>query len=160
MTAVREATHSTEIEEQVRYNEGLARRMTKLDHRMHMCAQVLLGITLFLCVAFVFVVWSIALPRNEFIQTYVLDAFTLMTALLPTLGAALGAIHAQGDFKTVAEQADRTAKSLELIDKLLAREELDFARLSDRIEKASDVMMADLREWQTLFRARPLSPPV
>jgi len=34
-----------------------------------------------------------------------------------------------------------------------------FPRLVDRIDKVSDVMMADLLEWQTIFRARPLSLP-
>ena len=85
--------------------------------------------------------------------------FTFLTALLPTLGAALGAIHVQGDFRTVAEQSSRTAKRLAAIDKILADEPLIFARLADRIGKTSDVMMADLREWHTVFRTRPLSLP-
>jgi hypothetical protein len=165
MTAVRDATREAEIKEQIGYNADLKERMGKLDRHMHKCAQILLGVTLFLCFAFlsvvaVSVIASVALPNTEFIRTYVLGAFTLATALLPTLGAALGAIRAQGDFKTVAEQAELTAKRLEIIDRILAGEPLNFARLSDRMEKASDVMMADLREWQTLFRARPLSPPV
>jgi hypothetical protein len=160
MTAVRDATREAEIKEQIRYNTDHKERTDKLDRHMHKCAQILLGITLFLCAAFVSVVGSVVLPSTEFIQTYVLGAFTLATALLPTLGAALGAIRVQGDFKTVAAQAELTAKRLTIIDRIMESEPLNFARLSDRMEKASDVMMADLREWQTLFRARPLSPPV
>ena len=38
-------------------------------------------------------------------------------------------------------------------------EPLEFARLTDRIEKAVDVMMADNAEWHVLFRTRPLSLP-
>ena len=35
----------------------------------------------------------------------------------------------------------------------------DWTRLTDRIEKAVDVMMADNAEWHVLFRTRPLSLP-
>jgi hypothetical protein len=45
------------------------------------------------------------------------------------------------------------------IDKILADEPLDFARLADRVQKTSDIMMMDLEEWQTVFRTRPLSLP-
>jgi hypothetical protein len=89
----------------------------------------------------------------------VMNSFTFLTALLPTLGAALGAIYAQGDFKTVAEQSERTSKRLAAIDKILADEPLEFARLADRVQKTSDIMMVDLEEWQTVFRTRPLSLP-
>ena len=41
----------------------------------------------------------------------------------------------------------------------MAAEPPVFPRLVDRIDKVSDVMMADLLEWQTIFRARPLSLP-
>ena len=92
-------------------------------------------------------------------RDWVLGSFTFLTALLPTLGAALGAIYAQGDFKTVAEQSKRTAKRLAAVDKILAEEPLEFARLADRVQKTSDIMMADLEEWQTVFRTRPLSLP-
>ena len=79
--------------------------------------------------------------------------------VMPTLGSALGAIYAQGDFKTVAEQSKRTAARLAVLDKILAEEPLEFARLADRVQKTSDIMMVDLEEWQTVFRARPLSLP-
>ncbi len=92
-------------------------------------------------------------------RTIVLGALTFLTALLPTLGGALGGIQAQGDFKTVAEQSARTQQRLSVIDKLLESEQPTFARLTDRIEKTSDVMMSDLLEWQTVFRTRPLAPP-
>jgi hypothetical protein len=89
----------------------------------------------------------------------VLGLFTFVTALLPTFGAALGAIDAQGDFRTRSEQSARTAARLNFIDQALAQEPMDFARLTDRVQKTSDIMMADLEEWQTVFRTRPLSLP-
>jgi hypothetical protein len=106
------------------------------------------------------IVWTVGIPHRDPSSTeHILGAFTFITALLPTLGAALGAIHFQGDFKSVAAQSKRTALRLAEIDKTLATESPTFAKLTDRIEKVSDVMMADLLEWQTIFRNRPLSLP-
>ena len=59
----------------------------------------------------------------------------------------------------MAEQSKRTAKRLAAVDRVLAEEPLEFARLADRVQKTSDIMMADLEEWQTVFRTRPLSLP-
>jgi len=102
----------------------------------------------------------VGIPHDDHSSTqHILEAFTFITALLPTVGSALGAIHFQGDFKTVAAQSRRTALRLVEIDKALANEPLAYAKLTDRIEKVSDVMMADLLEWQTIFRTRPLSLP-
>jgi hypothetical protein len=101
-----------------------------------------------------------ALPDGESPHRFlILDVFTFLTALLPTFGAALGAVGAQGDFRTRSEQSKRTATRLEAINQVLAEEPLDFARLTDRVQKTSDIMMADLEEWQTVFRTRPLSLP-
>jgi hypothetical protein len=88
-----------------------------------------------------------------------LSTVTFLTALLPTLGGALGAIRAQGDFRTLAEQSARTAERLATIDKILNAEEPSFAQLTGRIEQLSDVLMADLREWRTIFQTRPLALP-
>jgi len=79
--------------------------------------------------------------------------------LLPTLGASLAAIHAQGEFRTLADQSARTVKRLTAIGTLLSAEEPSFARMVARIEKTSDVLTAELREWHTIFRTRPLTLP-
>ncbi|MGD0026317.1 MAG: hypothetical protein ABSC37_17145 [Xanthobacteraceae bacterium] len=160
LVAMRDAVRSAEIAGQIQYHSGNAARIAKLDHRIHLTGEVVFLITAVLCISFVTVVYSgtlrdIAAP----IRDLILAMFTFLTALLPTLGAALGAIHVQGDFRTVAEQSGRTAKRLAAIDKILEDEPLIFARLADRIEKTSDVMMSDLLEWHTVFRTRPLSLP-
>mgnify|MGYP001230944409 CR=1 FL=1 len=54
----------------------------------------------------------------------------------------------------------QTAKRLIAIANALSGEPLSFARLADRVETASDMMMGDLAEWQLVFRTRPLSLPV
>jgi hypothetical protein len=160
LAALREAVRSAEISGQIEYHNANAARMEKLDSRIQRAGRLLFAITGGLCVLFLGLAWSgwlrdLAVPYRD----PILGVFTFLTALLPTLGAALAAIHVQGDFRTVAEQSGRTAKRLAAISQILANESPTFARLADRIEKTSDVLMADLTEWQTVFRTRPLSLP-
>jgi len=157
--AIREAVRTAEIAGQIGYHTANARRIAKLDPRMHHSGQWLFGATGGLCLVFLILAWLGYLPAAQHDRELLLGAFTFVTALLPTLGSALGAIYAQGDFKTVAEQSKRTANRLAVVDRILAEEVLDFARLTDRVQKTSDIMMADLEEWQTVFRTRPLSLP-
>jgi hypothetical protein len=158
--AVRDAVRSSEIAEQLRYHTANAERFDKLNKRMHRCGQWLFGATGILCLLFLcFAVIAIRTGVTKEDMNLPLEIFTFVTALLPTLGAAFGAIHAQGYFNTVAEQSRHTAMRLALVDRTLASEPPDFARLADRIETTSEIMLTDLLEWHTIFRTRPLSLP-
>jgi hypothetical protein len=159
LAAVREAALSAEIDGQFSYHTSNAEAADKLDGRIHHAGQIVFGTTAAACVAFLCLVWFVGVPKAQEERELVLGIFTFLTALFPTLGAALGAIHVQGDFKTMVEQSRRTAKRLAAVGKVLAQEPLNFARLADRIEKVSDILMAELLEWQTIFRTRPLSLP-
>jgi len=159
LEAIRGIVRTAEIAEQVDYHSRNAARIAKLEPRMHEGGQLLFLITGGVCLAFIGLVWLIGLPDAREERVIILGIFTFLTALLPTLGSAMGAIYVQGDFKTVAEQSKRTAKRLSALDRVLEIEPLSFARLADRIEKTSDIMMSDLLEWQTVFRTRHLSLP-
>ena len=157
---VRDAVLRAEINDQIDYHQRNAARMHKLDHRLHLTGLVLFGVTAGLCVVFLILVWLGAVDRIEAPHRILaLNSLTFLTALLPTLGAALAAIHAQGEFRTLAEQSARTAKRLDALGKVFAAEDPQFARMADRIDKTSDVLMAELREWHTIFRTRPLALP-
>jgi hypothetical protein len=157
---IRQAVLHAEINDQIGYHQRNAARMHMLDHRLHLTGVVLFGVTAALCVAFLILVWVGAVDRIEPPhKLLVLNALTFLTALLPTLGAALAAIHAQGEFRTLADQSSRTAKRLAAIGTIISAEEPSFARTIDRIEKTSDVLTAELREWHTIFRTRPLALP-
>lgn len=157
---VREALLRAEIEDQIAYHRRNASRMHKLDHRLHLSGLVLFGATAGLCVAFVILVWFGAVDRiDDSHKLLILNSLTFVTAFLPTLGAAIAAIHAQGEFRTLAEQSARTAKRLAAVATTFCEQEPSFARVVDRIEKTSDVMTAELREWHTIFRTRPLALP-
>ncbi len=160
IAAMRDVVRSCEIAGQAEYHAANARRLAALETRMHYAGLALFGLTFALCAAFVILHFADVLPKpGAPHHDTVLGLFTFLTALLPTFGAALGAIDAQGDFRTRSEQSERTASRLEAIDDVLTEEPLDFARLADRVQKTSDIMMADLEEWHTVFRTRPLSLP-
>lgn len=148
-----------EINGQIDYHSTNTERMAKLDHRLHFYGQIVSSSTLGVGALFLILAGFGFINRTQPHSELILHIFTLFAALLPTLGAALSAIHVQGDFRTVAEQSAQTGKRLAAIDRILAGEPLSYARLADRIEKTSDVMMSDLLEWQTVFRTRPLAPP-
>jgi hypothetical protein len=160
LAAIRNAAQRAEIDEQADYHAKNATRMHRLATAIHHTGQILFVVTGAMCALFVGLYLSSALPdvANPH-HDDILGLFTFFTALMPTIGAALGAIFAQGDFKTVAEQSERTANRLEILKKILEDEPLEFARLADRIQKMSDIMMADLEEWHSVFRTRPLSLP-
>jgi hypothetical protein len=158
MTAVRKAVIEAELTPQVGYNRVNSHRMMQVEHRLHVN-----GVALF---------WAPALVGLAFLGAYGLYVWrglswaeqmrfvvTGLTAALPAFGAALNAIRVQGDFETVAERSAATAARLAAIRTALESEPLEFARLADRVQRAAEVMSADLSEWRTLFRARPLSLP-
>jgi hypothetical protein len=160
LTAVRDVTRADEIASQTTYHSKNAALTEKLDETMHRSGHILFGLTAVICLAFVVSEWLLDFPSHSYAHTdIILGLLTLVTALLPMLGATLGAINVQGEFSTVREQSERTTQRLATLDLALQNEELTFARLCDRVEKTSDVMMADVDEWQTVFRTRPLSLP-
>jgi hypothetical protein len=160
LAAIRDAARAAEIAEQAEYHDVNARRMSRLAAGIHHTGQILFAVSGVMCALFIVLYALDMLPAIESPRhDLVLGLFTFLTALLPTIGAALGAINAQGDFHTVAEQSRRTARRLKSIDKVLADEPLDFARLTNRIQTTSDIMMVDLEEWHSVFRTRPLSLP-
>jgi hypothetical protein len=160
LESLRDTVLSEEIAGQLRYHRDNAERIETLDKRLHYGGQSLFALTGIIGLIFIISVGGFGFPDELHVhRDIILSLVTFITALLPTVGAAMGAIHVQGDFKTVAGQSKRTAQRLESLASVLKSEPLSFARLTDRIERTSDVLMGDLNEWQTVFRTRPLSLP-
>jgi hypothetical protein len=160
LVAIRDAVRTAEIAGQIAYHRENARMTTRLERNIAFTGKAFLGLTAFICFVFLGFVESGYVMQDDKSGPSTFPLFvTFFTALLTTFGSALNAIHAQGDFKTVAEQSAQTRDRLAAIDEILSAEPLSFARLSDRIETISDIMMYDLLEWQTVFRTRPLSLP-
>jgi hypothetical protein len=154
LAAVRDAVRTAELKPQIDYNRRNAQAMESAGERLHLAGTVLFLATLAICVGYLCLYYfapAMALRYREWT--------VFLTALFPTVGAAINAIRAQGDFQSVAERSRETASSLEELDAAMRQEPLEFARLADRIEKIADLMMADVAEWQVLFRTLPLSLP-
>lgn len=154
LSAVRDIVTAQEIKSQVSYNHKNAHAMEHLDHRMHQTGSVLFGTTFVLCFGLL-IFFLVDFHLAEEYRYYAV----FFTALFPTIGAAINAIRAQGDFSSVALRAQETAVNLEALEHAMEHEPLEFARLADRLEKTVDVLMADNAEWHVLFRTRPLSLP-
>jgi len=154
LAAVRDIVTAAEIKSQVSYNHKNAHAMEHLNHRMHLTGSVLFGLTFVLC-AGLLIFFLVDFDRAEHFRYEAV----FLTALFPTIGAAINAIRAQGDFQSVALRAQETAVNLETLEHAMEHEPLEFARLADRLEKTVDVLMADNAEWHVLFRTRPLSLP-
>jgi hypothetical protein len=60
---------------------------------------------------------------------------------------------------TIADSAGAAASRLSGLRAAMAREPLEFARLSDRIQQAAEVMTSEAQGSPVLLRARPLGPP-
>ena len=150
---IRRAACEAELRGQITYHEPNAALMKKLDHRLHVFGQIL-----FVATAFT-LGWLLLMPQTPDLRA--LKTFLIfLTVVFPVFGSAFNAIRAQGDFITVSRRSRLTANRLIAIKNALSEEQLSFARLADRVEMASDMMMDDLVEWQLVFRTRPLSLPV
>ncbi len=148
---VRTATCDAELRGQIRYHEPNAKLMETLEHRLYA-----LGHILFVATAVMLVIALLTPQDMQGVKTMLI----FLTVVFPTFGSAFNAIRAQGDFNTLARRSRQTANRLIAIVNVLSVEPLSFARLADRVETASDMMMDDLVEWQLVFRTRPLALPV
>lgn len=147
-----EGPHS-ELGGQIAYHRGEADRMGKLDRRVRRMHLALMAGTGLVCAAvFVVTLWLGAMPRFA-------GAAGLAIAVLPALAAALSAIRGHADLDELAARSAATADALEQ----LARQGRAAATLDEVrsvLLEATDLMVAEVNEWHTLLRTRPLTVPV
>lgn len=149
-----EQVASLELDGQVAYHRATAHRMHTLDHRLH-----LLGMTLFILTI---LIGAGTLVGLVFAYSYVKPVATLLgmlSAALPTLGAAIFGIRAAGDFAGTAARSRDTATHLAHIAGMLRRSGTDHGVAARSAEEAAATMLADLAEWRTSYRHRKLAIP-
>jgi hypothetical protein len=156
--AVQKAVITVELRGQINYHHDNSRLMALASRRLHRGGLVLFGTPAvvgicFILAYFAYLIWHSNLAFES--RLYV----TALTAALPAFGAALNAIRVQGDFETVAIRSEEMASRLATIRAAMMADTVDFASLSDRIQRAVAVMSAEQSEWRTLFGTRPLSLP-
>jgi hypothetical protein len=160
IAGVRAAVTAAELQDQIVWNKGNAERMEMAERRLHVAGNVLFGTPALVCTVFLVVLLAIDVPFGRDWAHSGRFYVTALSAACPGFGAALNAIRMQGDFESVARRSAMTEARLEAIRKELhMAHPLDFARLADLVQKTAEVLDADVSEWRTLFRSRPLSLP-
>ena len=150
------ATHF--VDDQIAYHRANAKRMHKLEHRLHHAGEYLFGGTIVACSAWIISMLA-GVPMTFGGTIGLTEIVTALTAAMPAVGAALYGIRMQGDFAGVADRSDATVARLERLKRALKDDPLDYARLIARLRRLTDIMLVDVEHWRTTYQARPLTLP-
>ena len=142
------------IDDQFAYLSGEARRMHKLEHRLHIAGTVLFATTALTCAGFL----ALKIEAAHAVAPYTALA-TIVGAALPAIGAAIYGIRMQGDFAGIAERDAALAAELATIRGVIVTDPLGFDTLSRRVRRVSSLLTEDLGSWLQTYRARPLALP-
>ena len=146
------------VDDQIVYHRANAKRMHKLESRLHHAGQFLFGGTIVACSAWI-VCKLAGVPMNFGGTIGLTEIVTALTAAMPALGAALYGIRMQGDFARVADRSLVTVARLQRLTRALKVDPLDYTRLIARLRRLADIMLADVEHWRTTYQARPLTLP-
>ena len=161
LACVREGL-TTLIDEQVRYLQDDAKRMHRLEHRLHNLGMTLFGMTALVCVGLLIFKMAdkmVAMAALDAIAHPVLTATTIASAALPAIGAAIYGIRMQGDFAGIAERSEALAHNLTTLRQVIDADSLSFDTLKRRVARATDLLTQDLARWLQTYHARPLTLP-
>jgi hypothetical protein len=161
-----DAALSDEINGQITYHGENAKRLEKLNHRIHLAGACLIWITIFVAVFFL-VCYGIEygiMDADEETETFtrcIKPWATLLAASLPAFGSALFGIRATGDFVNFEKQSRRTAGELEAVRQALMKERTEprRARIARLFDMATQAMATDLRTWGLIYRWREIELP-
>lgn len=145
------------VDDQIAYHRANAKRMHRLEHRLHHAGEFLFGGTIVACTAWI--VCKLAGVPMNFGSVGLTEIVTALTAAMPAVGAALYGIRMQGDFARVADRSMVTVARLERLKRALNVDPLDYTRLTARLRRLADIMLADIEHWRTTYQARPLALP-
>ncbi len=147
------------LDDEAEYLVAEARRMHRLEHRLHILGTVLFVLTAILC-ALVLLTEGMAatgwLP--ELGKPFTL-AMTAVSASLPAIGAAIYGIRMQGDFAGIAERNEALSQQLATLRHVVDQDKLSFDTLKLRVLRASELLVQDLVSWRATYHSRPLALP-
>ncbi|UOM36734.1 hypothetical protein [Acuticoccus sp. I52.16.1] len=160
----------SEIEDQIDYHQRTVGRLGIMDRKLHHWGDVSFKLTFYVGLVYLAAFvgyaalgdgWATEMKDPGTIGYWVKALTTFFMAGLPALGATLSAVRAQAEFAALQAQSQRTMEALALVKAAMdaEKDEPNLALLSDRIERAVDVMQTDLSGWLALSRARPLALP-
>jgi hypothetical protein len=151
--AVKRALLEGEIKSQIEFHKANAKRQSSMEHRLDT-----LGIGLFVATAAVLIVYLVVYASWHETAHAISPWVTFLSALLPSLGAALFAIRVQGDFDESARLSKEMIARLRSLESDIARGgAMNFATISRLVEDAAGALTADLSDWRLLYRGKPLT---
>ena len=147
------------IDEQTDYLGVEARRMHRLEHRLHRLGGLLFATTALLC-AGVLITEGVTtfLPQLGW-HPHLPVGLTVISASLPAIGAAIYGIRMQGDFAGVAQRNAQLADQLGHLRRVAADEVPDFDGLRRIVRRVTELLTQDVSQWFRSSLARPLSLP-
>lgn len=148
------------LDDQIGYLGSDARRMHRLEHRLHRLGTWLFMITALACVAmFVVKMLSLRFGAAELLAVHLGNAATIIGAALPAIGAAIYGIRMQGDFAGTAARSGELRDQLTAVRALLASEPLVFDTLAARARRVTGLLTSDVASWIQTYQAKPLALP-
>ena len=150
------------IDDQIAYLHNDARRMHRLEHRLHKLGTLLFALTALVCICLLALkmadeIGGLAMP-DAMVDPF-LTAATIASAAFPAMGAAIYGIRMQGDFAGIAERSEALARDLTTLRHAIDGDALSFDTLKRRVSRATDLMTRDLARWLQTYHARPLTLP-
>ena len=150
--ALAEAIAAHEVDPQVAYHRTSSRQILLLDRRLEKISAAAFWTTMIASAGTIAaLVWTPVLVDQWG------HWLTLISAGLPTIGAAVFGIRFQGDFGGSALRSDATAASLGRLAEELRADGISLMRAADLGEQAARAMLADLAEWRLVNQQHDLS---
>jgi len=149
------------LDDQIAYLEGDARRMHRLEHRLHLFGSLLFALTALICVIFLGVetLMRATLEAHSDAAHALAIAGVMTSAALPAIGAAIYGIRMQGDFAGIADRNHALAHHLRALRSVTNEDALSFDTLRRRVARATGLLTEGLENWHQTYRARPLVLP-
>lgn len=142
-----------QIVPQAAYHSANARRMHELNHRLRELGHVVMG-TVIAAVVLYLIVYALAPELAKALNA----PFVMLTAGLPTLGAALFGLRGHGEHLLAASRSAGTVEALNAnAERLHEARTLEAVTLE--MEATAAIMLADLDEWTVAYSERSLEMP-
>ncbi len=146
------------IEEQIHYQETGAAEAHAIEERLERAGEFCFGATILACT--VWLVLTVAGVQMHISgKVSATEVLTLLTGLLPALGAASYGIRMQADFAGNAARAAVTSDRLSRLAQSIRRDPPSQERLSARLRRLADIMLADVERWRATYKVRQLRLP-
>jgi hypothetical protein len=150
--ALAESIAAHEVDPQVAYHRISSRQVMLLDRRLEKISAAAFWTTMIASAGTIAALaWA-----PDWIDRWQ-HWLTLISAGLPTIGAAVFGIRFQGDFGGSALRSDATAASLGRLAVELRADGISLMRSADLGEQAARAMLADLAEWRLVNQQHDLS---